>query len=250
MSENQNDFTKMTQNLVTRTIAEQVRAAQRYYDLAVRYGRGELSPQALYDESLRFASQEMGRYASDMAMLSLNYYNDWFALSQRYNNRFLEVMGSKPDHPSKEVTKDNPTSPSVLKRVEMELHAPLGQEAVRSFVLENKRGGVADISFDISDFSGPAGAAPMRAPLRIEPSHFSLPAGQESTVTLRLILQSGLFVPGERYFATVVVRGYDGLELGLTVWADNPLPQTMESVPPSTSSSAGQKPKTSRRKTS
>jgi hypothetical protein len=250
MNQNPNDFAKIAQNLVTRTIAEQVRAAQRYYDLAVRYGRGELSPQNLYDESLRFASQEMGRYASDMAMLSLNYYNDWFALSQRYNNRFLEVMGSKPEQPAKETPSDISSTPAALKRVEMELHAPLGQEAVRSFVLENKRGGAADISFDISDFSGSSGAAPVHAPLQIEPSNFTLSAGQESTVTLRLFLQPGLFVEGERYFATVVVRGYDGLELGLTVWADSPPQPGVETASPVVATSAGQKPKTSRRKTS
>ena len=160
MNENPKDFGRLTQDFVTRSIAGQVRATQRAYDLAVRFSRGELSTQAMYDEYVRFASQETSRYASELAMLGLNYYNDWLALNQRYSNRFFEAFGAKPEPAVVDVAAKEAAGP---RRVEMELHSPAGQEAVRSFVLENKRGGTADISFVISDFTGPAGTTPRPA---------------------------------------------------------------------------------------
>jgi hypothetical protein len=220
MNDNPKDFSRQAQDFVTRSIAEQVRAAQRALDLAARFGRGELSTQAMYDEYVRFASQETSRYASELAMLGLNYYNDWLAMNQRYSSHFFEAFGAKAESKTGEVGVREAAGP---RRVEMELHAPAGSEAVRSFVLENKRGGKADISFMISDFAGPAGTAPFRPPLQIQPDHFSLAPGQESTVTLRLPLEAGLWFTGQRYRGTIYVYGYDNLELGLTVWADPPV---------------------------
>jgi len=220
MNDNSKDFGRQAQDFVTRSISEQVRAAQRALDLAARFGRGELSTQAMYDEYVRFASQETSRYAGELAMLGLNYYNDWLALNQRYSSHFFESFGAKPESGTVEVDVKGSAGP---RRIEMELYAPAGSEAVRSFVLENKRGGTADISFVVSDFTGPAGTTPIRPPLQIQPDHFSIAPGQEYTVTLLLPLQAGLFVTGQRYRGTIYVQGYDNLELGLTVWADPPV---------------------------
>jgi len=229
MNNNAQDFGRLAQDFVTRSIAEQVRAAQRAYDLAVRVGRRELSPQAMYDEYVRFASQETSRYAGDLAMLGLSYFNSWLALNQSYSNRYFDAFGARAEPAAPEVVAREAAN---QRRVEMELHAPAGQEAVNSFVLENKRGGTADISFAISDFTSPAGTAPVRLPLEIQPDRFSLAPGQECTVRLSLPLSAGLLVIGQRYRGTLYLHGYDNLELGLTVWADAPSSDQAEAFSP------------------
>jgi hypothetical protein len=212
---NSTNFGRQAQDFFTRSITEQMRAAQRVYDLAARFGRGELSTQALYDEYVRFTRQETSRYASDLAMLGLNFYKDWLALNLRYGNSFYEAVGAKSEPPEAHITaKRGPEA----RRIEMELHALMGMEAKRSFILENKRGGIANISFVISDFTGPDGS--MRLPLLIQPDRFTLAPGQEVTVTLLLPIQSGTLVTGQRYRGTVYVEGYENLEVGLTVWVD------------------------------
>jgi hypothetical protein len=213
MNASQNANQKKTQDLISRALSQQVRAAQRYADLLARFGRGELSAQALSTETLRFASQETGQYASDLAELSLRYYTDLFALGQAYSERFLNAL-------EKEGDLRQARSGGSPKRVVMELRAPLGQEALGAFVLENKHGGSAQISFEVSDFSGPTPNTAFRADLRLQPERFTLEPGQEQTVTLRLPLREGVFEPGQRYLVSVIVRGYDDLVLDLTVYVD------------------------------
>ncbi len=233
------DFNRQAQDFVTRSIAEQVKAAQRAYDLAARFSRGEISSQAMIDEYVRFTSQETSRYTSDLAMLGLNYYKDWLALNLRYSNSFFEAVGAK-----RETSVSEASEPA--RRVEIELHAPIGQAALRSFVLENKRGGTADISFVVSEFTSLAGT--IRLPLEIKPERFSLAPGEECTVSLRLPLPAGSVVSGQRYRATVTVHGYHDLELGLTVWADAPASDMEKnSAIPEAVKPAGKKKVTSRK---
>ena len=243
----------MASDLITRSIADQVKAAQRAYDLAARFGRGEISASALYEEGTRFATQETTRYASDLATLSLNYYADWLALSQRYSSRFFDTFGAAGQAApaqARNAPAERTTSREApaARRVEMDLHAPLGQEAARAFVLENKRGASADISFNISEFLAP-GRPAFRPALRIEPERFTLEAGQEITVTLHLPMQPDHFSVGERCRASVQVNGYDNLELALTVWADAPLEAQTSKAPAVSSDKPAAKPvRRSRRK--
>ena len=243
MNNNPKDFTQQAQDFVTRSIADQVQVVQRTYDLMVRFGRGELSTKDMYDEYIRFASQETSRYASDVAMLGLNYFNEWLALNQRYNSLFFDTFGAKSE-PAAEVVAREAVEP---KRVEMELHAPTDQEAVQSFVLENKRGGTADISFVVSEFTSPSRTTPIRLPIQIQPDHFRLAPGQENTVTLRLPLQAGLLKVSQRYHGTVYIHGYDNLELKLTVWADAPIPDPADSANSPASDDGPEKKRSSRK---
>ena len=214
---NPKDFTQQAQDFYTRSIADQVQTIQRVYDLMMRFGRGELSTKELYDEYIKFASQETSRYASDLAMLGLNYFNEWLALNKRYNSLFLDTFSPAKSEPAAEVVAREVNEP---KRVEMALHAPLGKEAVQSFVLENKRGGTADISFGVSEFTCPGEATPVRLPIQVQPDHFSLEPGQEKTVTLRLPLTEDLLEANQRHEGTIYIHGYDDLEVKLAVWAD------------------------------
>ncbi len=212
MSETQKPNQKRTQDLISRTLTQQVRAAQRYYDLLSRFERGEISAQAMTDEDIRFATQETGHYVSDLADLGIRFYSDLLSINQAYSNRFLNSLERK--------CAASTVVQSQVKRVTMDLRGPLGQEAVGAFVLENTRGGTANISFQVSDFYGPPGIAPFQGGLQFQPEHFTLEPGQEQAVTLRIELKETLFEPGQRYTASVIVLGYDNLELALTLYVD------------------------------
>src|SRR5687768_18086947 len=92
MSDNKNDIGRLAQELVTRSISEQARIAERYFQLASGFGRRELATQSLYDDYVRFVSQETSRYASNLTVLGLNYLNDWLTLNQRFSNGFLDIL--------------------------------------------------------------------------------------------------------------------------------------------------------------
>lgn len=225
MGDDPQDIGKWTQELTARSLAEQMRALQRYQELAQRVARGELSEQRLREEYLRFAQEESARYARNLAALSLNYYGALIDLSRGYNDRLFDQMLGNA------ASSDNNSKPPAAppRRVEMELHAPAGQDAIGAFVIENKRSEPADISFIISEFAGAPGTATFRSPLQIQPARFSIGPFEERVVTLQLPLHAQMFTPGQRYRATVIVRGYDDLELGLTAWAD-PVADAIESV--------------------
>ena len=103
----------------------------------------------------------------------------------------------------------------------MDLRAPIGEDAVGSFVLQNKRSDPADISFIVSEFSGPDDGPLFRPPVRITPPRFSMSPRSEQAVEIRVPVLSDLFEPGKPYTATVAVRGQEALELVLTVWAED-----------------------------
>jgi hypothetical protein len=219
MSGTQKETTKTVQDLIARTLKRQVSTAQRFSDLLVRFGRGEISAQDMTQETIRFASQETGHYASDLAELSMRYYSDLLTIQQDYSERFFHSLEEKgKGHPEGGSEADR--SGTAAKRVEMEMRAPLGQEAIRAFVLENKRGGSARISFEVSDFHGPVGTEPFQGGLRLQPDMFTLEPGQEQVVTLRLQLREELFNAGKCYTTSVIVHGYDQLEVALTVCVD------------------------------
>ncbi len=231
MTNESQDIGQRFRSLAVRSVAEQMRAARRYAELLRRFGRGELSTQALQEEYLRFLREETTRYARNLATLNLNYYNALSELTRTYNDLFFEkVMGGAPGE-------DTKTAPPPAQPIEIELRGPLGEEAVRSFVLENKRAEAAEISFLVSDFLGPTGTTPFRPTLQFDPPRFLLRPGEERTVTLRLPLTRDLFGAGQSYTATVMVRGYENLELSLSV--QPAAPPAPEAAPPSPTSSAG-----------
>jgi hypothetical protein len=145
-----------------------------------------------------------------------------------YSDHFFRVIfGAANGEDAQE-----PSTPPEARRVEMSLHAPLGQVATGSFVLENKRPESAEISFLVSEFGESGGENTFRPPLHIQPPRFHLEPHQEMVVSLNLGLLPQLFKPGVIYRATVVVRGYDDLELVLKVWADPVEAAQVESEPP------------------
>lgn len=223
MGDDYKNFGQWIRNLASRSITESQRAAGRYTEWTQRLQRGELFDEASRGDYLRFVTEETSRYARDLMTLGLTYYTDVLKLGSTYSEHFFEQMLRDASEREAEVSLDaTQASAAPPQRVVLDVHAPIGEEAVRSFVLENKNTTAKEISFLVSDFIGPAGTAPFRLNLNIQPSRFVLSPGEERAITLRLLLSPELFEPGHRYTATVLVRGYGELELDLQVRADAP----------------------------
>ncbi len=226
MSREPPDFYRWIQDLTARSVADQTRALQRYNELMQRVLRGELNDPQLREEYTRFAQEESARYASDLAQLSLNYYGALLELGRSYSDRFFDQMLHNRE--PRAAAGDGAAAAVTPRQVTLELRGTAGQEAAAAFVIENKRDAPAEITFLASEFVDTAGGQPFRAPLQIQPVQLSLEPHGEAEVRLRLPLLRELFSPGHQYQATVVVRGYDELELILSVRVnpgDEPPPQ-------------------------
>jgi hypothetical protein len=213
MAKNLQELGQKFQDLASRSLQEQVRVAQRYNEFVQKFGRGDLLQKPVQDDYRRFVSEETTQYMSNLASLHLNYYEGLMELGRTYQEKFFKqvVGGATP-------AAQGASAAASPKRVEIELRGTVGQDAVRSFVLESKHSEASDISFLVSDFVGPEGTSPFRADLEFQPARFTLRPDEERVITLRLPLTSPLFVSGLRYTATAVVRGYDDLELGINVF--------------------------------
>jgi hypothetical protein len=220
MAKNLQELGQKFQDLASRSLQEQVRVAQRYNEFVQKFGRGDLLQKPVQDEYRRFVGEEATQYMSNLASLHLNYYEGLMELGRTYQEKFYnQVVAGAGGAASSTQGASAAASP---KRVEIELRGTVGQDAVRSFVLESKHSEASDISFLVSDFVGPEGTAPFRADVEFQPGRFTLRPGEERVITLRLPLSSPLFVSGLRYTATAVVRGYDDLELGINVFPSAP----------------------------
>lgn len=219
MAKNLQELGQKFQDLASRSLQEQVRVAQRYNELVQKFGRGDLLQKPVQDEYRRFVGEETTQYMSNLASLHLNYYEGLMELGRTYQEKFFKQVAGAGGAAAATQGVSAAASP---KRVEIELRGTVGQDAVRSFVLESKHSEASDISFLVSDFVGPEGTAPFRADLEFQPARFTLRPGEERVITLRLPLSSPQFVSGLRYTATAVVRGYDDLELGINVLPSAP----------------------------
>jgi hypothetical protein len=228
MANETQDLVERMRQLMARSMEEQFRASQRYYEVMQRAGRGELLTKLGGEEYWRFVQEEGPRYARNLVTLSLDYYNALIEMGRSYNDLFydqaLRVRDvAAPASPS-------PTGPESRppRRVEIGMRGAVGSEATASFSLENKRNEPLEISFFVSDFISPTDTASFRPPLQIHPLRFTMAPGEERTVTLRLPLTADCFAPGQRYTATILARGYDHLELGVNLLVD----EAPEDAPP------------------
>ena len=213
MDDKPDDLGQWIQELTKRSVSEQIRGLQRYNELIQRVSRGDLDEQDVREEYMRFAREESLRYARQLTTLSLRYYNEIIDLYRAYNDHFFHtVFGNQAPNAN-----GGAQAPAPPRQVAMELHAPIGEAAQGSFILENKRTETVEISFLVSEFVEVGGTSTFRPPLQIQPPRFTLGPHEEKTVSLMLPLFPQLFEPGKTYAATIVVRGYENLELVLQV---------------------------------
>jgi hypothetical protein len=197
---------QVSSHLTRRWAQHSAHAVQRYGSILAGYGRGELSVTAAGEALLRLVADEAKRYSEDAVEFSSDYFR-----------AVLSIVGVQ--------------APGVAKpraapgqQIDIQLTSRVGSQAARSFVLENKQERVAEISFLVSDFAGPAGTAPFHAPIEFEPARLTLQPHEEKTVQLRLPLDADHFSAGQNYRARIIVQGYDGLEIVLHLAVEPPAP--------------------------
>ena len=115
------------------------------------------------------------------------------------------------------------STPNVLKDPTGWSHVPPrlgGRDGAGFDQLRNKERTETQISFLVSDFT--------EQRRRVDPprDHGAFPRGsssaplEERVVVIEVQLEPDIFLPGKVFRGAVAVRGYDNLELSLTVWSD------------------------------
>jgi hypothetical protein len=206
------DFGRTIQDLITRSLNEQVRAAQRYNQLLQRSGSGQLFDKSVRDNYFNFLNHEASEYARTVAKLSFNYYHDLMGVGREYTDKFFEQVLSAPGVGADATTVDATAQP----RIYLELRGIVGQRASRTFILENKRTEATEISFQVSEFVDSTGNVRFNPRLQIQPERFMLAPGEERVVEMALQIDPAFFAAEQRYSATALAQGCD-LELSIVV---------------------------------
>jgi hypothetical protein len=247
MNSQPNDLRQWIQELIASSAADQLYNLKRLEELLRRATRGELDGPGLREEYLNFAREESTRYINDLTRVGLSFYNTLLELNRHYNDRFFEQVTQERRTQNGASHRSDPGVGSSQPRVvTMELHAPLGSEAARSFILENQRTEPVQVSFLVSEFASNNGAESFRSPLQLSPPRFTMRPGEEHSVRVQIPLLPEFFTPGQVYTATVVVSGFENLHLLLRVWAEpqpeadisiSPEPEPLSETPPKASPS-------------
>lgn len=215
MSNQQDDIRQWIQELITRSATDQIDNLKRFDEMMRRASRGEINQGTLRDEYVRFARDENMRYISDLTRVGLGFYNTLLELNRQYNDRFFNRVLKNHQTPSG----DGETEPARVKVVAMDLSGPLGGTASHSFIIENHRTEPVMVAFLVSEFTSQDGSQSFRPPLQLDPARFTLRPGEENQVDIQIPLLPELFNLNQVYSATVVVSGFEGLQLQLRVWA-------------------------------
>jgi hypothetical protein len=179
----------------------------------------ELAKKAQWD-SLQAYGDLLTRVVPDgwprrLADLNVRYYEEILKGTQSLTDEWLDaverVMPTRP--PDRNVRADGP------RRVPMSLHAKVGDSARGSISLRNKERAETEISFLASDLTSSDGES-IRPSITVVPDRFWLGPLEERVVVIEVVLERDLFPPGKQFRGAVAVRGYDNLELALTVWSD------------------------------
>jgi hypothetical protein len=210
MAEQPNDFVRSIQELITNSATDQIRASRQFNELVQSIARGELSDREANERIRQFLTEATSRYLTDLSRLTISFLQGLRTVNRHYSDHFF-------DHVAGEVFDQRPADDGTLRRVEMALSAPAGEDVQRSFVIENRQDRPCEVSFAVSEFTESATGYTFRAPLQLQPARFTLRPGDEQVVTLSLPLLPELFVTGQQYQGTVLVRGYDNLMLVLTI---------------------------------
>jgi hypothetical protein len=210
------------QDLTVRFGAEIMRALQRYNELLQRFASGELDETAARDAYAQFLRDESARYLRSVTEVGTGYYDALLELTSIYNPPFFEQVFHQ--------ARRRQQSPSRPHGGIVELRGSLGDEAVSAFRIENASNHGEEISFVVSEFSGPPGTAPFRPPLRLQPPRFTLDPSQSQVVTVCLPLVAGVFVPDQRYTAVLTTRKRDAFDMTIDVFV-NPASATVRQGP-------------------
>jgi hypothetical protein len=179
----------------------------------------ELAKKAQWD-SLQAYGDLLTRVVPDgwprrLADLNVRYYEEILKGTQSLTDEWLDAVERvMPTRPS-----DRNGRAEGPRRVPMSLHAKVGETAKGSISLRNNERAETEISFLASDLTSSDGES-IRPSITVLPDRFWLGPLEERVVVIEVVIEPDLFPPGRQFRGAVAVRGYDNLELALTVWSD------------------------------
>jgi hypothetical protein len=179
----------------------------------------ELAKKAQWD-SLEAYGDLLTRVVPDgwprrLADLNVRYYEELLKGTQSLTDEWLDAVERvMPTRSS-----DRATRAEGPRRIPMSLHARVGETAKGAISLQNRERAETEISFLASDLTSSDGTS-IRPSVTVLPDRFSLGPLEERVVVIEVALEPDLFPPGKLFRGAVAVRGYDNLELSLTVWSD------------------------------
>jgi hypothetical protein len=155
-----------------------------------------------------------------LADLNVRYFEEVLKGTQALTDQWLDaVERAVPTRP--EDRRDSSDGVAGPRLIPMSIHATVGETARGSISLRNNEEFETEISFLVSDFTASDGRS-IRPVVAVLPERFVLGPHQERVVVLEVRLEPDLFPPGTLFRGAVAVRGYDNLELSVTVWSDEP----------------------------
>jgi hypothetical protein len=202
------------QSLTIQYGAEALRSMQRYNELLQRLAGGELDDAAARDAYLLFLRDETERYFRNVADVSSGYYDALLELASMFSPPFFEHAVLRP--------RPRFRAPSQPAAGTIELRGAMGDEVVSEFLVHNRNSRSEEVTFALSEFTGPPDVAPFRPPLRLQPPRFTLESSESQVVRVFLPLAAGLFAPNQRYTAVLTVRKRDPFDLAVHVTAIAP----------------------------
>jgi hypothetical protein len=248
------DLRRLVHSTANRMLEESLRNLRQHNEVRRLIARGELTDLELNAAYHDYERQAAAIYRQAVADLTVRYHASLAELGVDYSRRFYEEVlakyssgdgdrqnGAGPSWSFSTTVGRGDGEPSVAaptaapagdgprpKRVALELHAPLGAVASGAFSLENRRDEPADVSFVVSSWTASDGRV-VDVPVVLSPPELQIAPRASADVTIAVRLLPDVFAPDQLYTTSVVVKGYDGLELLLTVWAEPvPGPEVVE----------------------
>ena len=235
------DLRRLVHSTANRMLEESLRNLRQHNEVRRLIARGELTDVELNAAYHDYERQASAVYRQAVADLTVRYHASLAELGVDYSRRFYEEVlarysSGNEDRPNgagpswsfnSTVGRDDAGPPAAApngngqrpRRVALELHAPAGAVASGAFSLENRRDEPADVSFEVSPWTASDGRL-VDVPVVLSPAELQIPPRSSADVTIAVRLLPGVFAPDQLYTTSVVVKGYDGLELLLTVWAE------------------------------
>lgn len=223
MTGTESDLRELVTRLSRQVIEDHLRNLRSHNEVRQLVARGLVDQRVVDEAYWAYAREEGERYRRRIADLSVRYYGELLELGNEWSERFYaRLLGAV--HPN-----GDGAAPPVP--VPVELTGAIGGYAETRFQLSNDRDVPVGIGFLVGPFQGPGGE-PFRPIVTLHPPTLDLPPGGTGSVTLRVLLEPGLFEVGRIYTSTVEVVGHPGVALALSVWATSPAPDVRVWPPP------------------
>jgi hypothetical protein len=180
-------------HLARRWANQRLAAVQSYGRILADYGQGRSTSRAALGAFAKLAAEEAVRYPTDAIGIATDYAA---AMAKRAGVELGADLAAVK------------TAPPVR---DLELSGPLGGEASGAFFLKNPHERAVTLSFFSTNFTGPAGEAPVS--VMLDPAQVQLAAGEEREIHVAVALDRTAFAAGQSYSANVAVTGFDEMVL-------------------------------------